>query len=269
MERVFDRKKNASLVVLGAVCGDIIGSAYEFHSTKNYDFRLLTPQSRFTDDTVCTIAVADSLLNHKPFAETLQLWCRKYFKAGYGGSFRNWIYKEPPCPYGSWGNGSAMRVSPVGAWARSLEEAQVLAKLSAEVSHNHPEGIKGAKSIVTAIYMALRGCSKEFMKYYLSRTFKYDLSRSYQEIKKYYKFEVSCQRSVPESIICFLESHDYESAVRLAVAMGGDADTMGCIVGGIAAAYYGEIPAGILNECLSKLPEDMKTIIKHFNNSLF
>lgn len=268
MEKINSKKENASLVILGAIFGDIIGSAYEFHRTKNYDFKLYTKHSNFTDDTVCTIAIAYALVNHKSFSETLRKWCRKYFWAGYGGNFRQWIYQEPALPYGSWGNGSAMRVSPVGVWSKTLEESDALAKASAEVTHNHPEGIKGAQSVANAIFMSLQGNSKEHIKDFIERTYGYDLSRKYEEIKQDYRFEVSCMRSVPESIICFLESHDYESAVRLAVSMGGDADTMACIAGGIAAAFYGSIPDVIMEECMRRLPEEMKEIIEKFNSAL-
>lgn len=264
MENRLDTRQNANLVIWGAIAGDIIGSAYEFNSTKNYNFKLFTNRSRFTDDTVCTIAIAEALLNNSPFAPSLQKWGRKYYGAGYGGAFRHWLVDDSPCPYGSWGNGSAMRVSPVGAIAASLDETLSMAKATSEVSHNHTEGIKGAQAVAASIYMALHGSSKEEIKKYVEDTFEYDLSRKYEEIKPDYHFEVSCMRSVPESIICFLESDDYESAVRLAVSMGGDADTMGCIAGGIAAAYYGSIPDAILDECRLRLTDDIQDVIVKF-----
>lgn len=258
----------ARLVLLGAVCGDTIGSSYEFHPTKNYDFPLFSPQSRFTDDTVCSIAIADALINAKPFAPTLQFWCRTYHRAGYGGLFRRWIFSETMQPYNSWGNGSAMRVSPVGAYATSINDAMNLAKQSAEVTHNHPEGIKGAQATAVAIHLALTGHSKTRIKETIESMFGYDLSRKYDDIKPHYTFDVSCQGSVPESIISFLESHDYESAIRNTVSLGGDADTMGAITGGIAAAFYGEIPPHILDETLSRLPSDIQSLIAAFNSAL-
>lgn len=254
-----------ALALIGAICGDIIGSWYEFCSTKRLDFELFTDRSRFTDDTVCSIAIADALINGKDFVGKLKYWCRKYPKAGYGGNFDWWFRQEHPQPYNSWGNGSAMRVSPVGAYAASVEKALELAKESAEISHNHPEGIKGAQATALAIYLALEGSTKEEIKAQIENRFGYDLSRKYEDIQPRYTFDVSCQGSVPEAIIAFLESSDYESAVRLAVAYGGDADTQAAITGGIAAAYYGEIPDFILTECFNRLPLDIKEVIAKFN----
>lgn len=260
--------KAARLVLMGAICGDIIGSWYESHKTKNYDFNLFTEKSRFTDDTVCSIGIADALIHGEPFDSSLQHWCRKYPKAGYGGRFRCWIHSDVMKPYGSWGNGSAMRVSAVGACADSLEEVMALAKRSAEITHDHPEGIKGAQATALAIFLALRGHSKSEIKSAIEENFGYDLSRRYDDIQPYYGFDVSCQGSVPESIIAFLESDDYESTVRKAVALGGDADTMAAIAGSIAAAFYGEIPSYILDECILRLPAEMKAVIAAFNNTL-
>lgn len=255
-----------SLVLIGAICGDIIGSWYEFCPTQRMDFELFTNQSRFTDDTVCSIAIADALMSGNDFVGKLKYWCRKYPKAGYGGNFNWWFRQDEPQPYNSWGNGSAMRVSAVGAFAKSTDEALTLAEESAIVSHNHPEGIKGAQATALAIQLALEGCTKEEIKKEIEHRFHYDLSRKYADIQPRYTFDVSCQGSVPEAIIAFLESSDYESAIRMAVAYGGDADTQACITGGIAAAYYGEIPDFILRECLYILPLDMKEIIAKFNN---
>ncbi len=262
MEKAINK---ARLVLLGAICGDIIGSAYEWYSVKDTNFDIFTPQSRFTDDTVCSIAIADSLLNKKPFDSSLQYWCRKYPHAGYGGNFRRWICTSNPAPYNSWGNGSAMRVSSIGAYAESIDEVMSLAKASAAVTHNHPEGIKGAQATAVAICLALTGYSKKQIKQTLESRFGYDLSRRYCDIQPKYSFEVSCQKSVPEAIIAFLEGSDYESVVRLAVAYGGDADTQAAIAGGIAAAYYGEIPKAILNECMQRVPMEMKKVINDFN----
>ncbi len=253
------------LVLIGAICGDIIGSWYEFMPTKDRDFELFHSASRFTDDTVCSIAIADALMDGNDFVGKLQHWCRKYPKVGYGGKFNWWFRQDNPEPYNSWGNGSAMRVSAVGAFGKSIGEVLELAKLSAEVSHNHPEGIKGAQATALAIYLALEGCSKEEIKKQIETRFGYDLSRKYADIQRRYRFDVSCQGSVPEAIIAFLESTDYESAIRLAVAYGGDADTQAAIAGGIAAAYYGEIPDHILKECLTRLPSDIKEVLANFN----
>lgn len=259
---------SAKLVLLGAICGDIIGSWYEFASTKDYNFKLLTDRSKFTDDTVCSIAIADALIHQEPFEGRLQYWCRKYPRAGYGGMFRSWIYSDTMEPYNSWGNGSAMRVSAVGAYAKSLDEAMDLAKKTAEITHNHPEGIKGAQATALAIYLALIGKNKDEIKDMIEKNFAYELHRKYDDIQPLYSFEVSCQKSVPESIIAFLESDDYESAIRKTIAFGGDADTMGAITGGIAAAFYGEIPSYILNECLNRIPDEMKDVIDKFNSAI-
>jgi len=257
-----------TLPLLGAICGDIIGSWYEFCSTKSKDFDLFNSGSRFTDDTVCSIAIADALMNGNSFVNRLQYWCRKYPKAGYGGTFNWWFRRENPQPYNSWGNGSAMRVSAVGAFANSIDETLWLAKQSAEVTHNHPEGIKGAQATALAIYLARNGKSKEEIKHEIESRFGYDLHRRYSDIQPSYRFDVSCQGSVPEAIISFLESDDYESAVRLSVALGGDADTQAAIAGGIAAAFFGEIPENILSECYNRIPDDMKNLIRKFNQTL-
>lgn len=249
------------LVVLGAICGDIIGSEYEWDSTKDYDFEMFFRDATFTDDTVCTIAIADALTSGQGCAESLKDWCRKYPNAGYGGTFRRWLRSETLEPYNSWGNGSAMRVSPAGVLGNSVEEVLELARQSAEVTHNHPEGIKGAQAIALAIFLALEGKSKNEIKTEIENRFGYNLDRKYEDIQPGYRFDVSCQGSVPESIICFLESEDYESTIRKAIAMGGDSDTMAAIAGGIGAAYYGSIPEAILKHCLPRIPEKMMGVI--------
>ena len=254
-----------SLVLIGAICGDIIGSWYEFCSTKRINFELFTNRSRFTDDTVCSIAIADALMNGNDFVGKLKYWCRKYPRAGYGGNFNWWFRQDDPQPYNSWGNGSAMRVSAIGAFAKSTKETLTLAEESAIVSHNHPEGVKGAQATALAINLALQGCTKEEIKSQIETHFGYDLNRKYADIQLRYTFDVSCQGSFPEAIIAFLESSDYESAIRMAVAYGGDADTQAAITGGIAAAYYGAIPDNIITECLNRLPLDIKEFIAKFN----
>lgn len=256
-----------SLVLIGAVCGDIIGSCYEFAPVKRLDFDLFTPTSQFTDDTVCSVAVADALTHALPFAENLRHWCRRYPRESYGYHFRQWMLSDSPEPYNSWGNGSAMRVSAVGAYGTSLDEVMRLARESAAVTHDHPEGIKGAQATAAAIYYALCGRSKDEIKTMIETEFGYDLRRRYADIQPGYSFDVSCQGSVPESIIAFLESTDFESAIRMAVAYGGDADTQGAITGGIAAAYYGEIPGEILRETLRRLPADIREAIDTFNRA--
>ncbi|MDE5875614.1 MAG: ADP-ribosylglycohydrolase family protein [Muribaculaceae bacterium] len=252
----------------GAICGDIIGSSYEWHRTKDYNFKLFTKFSEFTDDTVCSIAIADAIVSGTPFDDKLQEWCRKYPDAGYGGRFRQWIVAENPMPYGSYGNGSAMRVSPAGAVATSMDECLELAEKSASVTHDHPEGVKGAQAVALAIFLSLEGKSKDFIKDELERRFQYDLSRDYDDIQKDYRFQVSCQKSVPEAIIAFLISYDYESAIRRAIAYGGDADTQAAIAGSIAGAFYGDIPEVILKECNAKLPDEMKKVICNLDKAI-
>ncbi|MDE6340380.1 MAG: ADP-ribosylglycohydrolase family protein [Muribaculaceae bacterium] len=256
--------------MLGAVAGDIIGSVYEFTEQKRYDFELFTKGSRFTDDSVMTIAIAHWLvlydkeeLSHEHLIKCMQMFGRKYPFAGYGSSFNSWLWSEHPLPYNSWGNGAAMRVSPVGLYADTLDEVLELAKRTAEVSHNHPEGVRGAQAVAVAVWMAKHGYTKEEIKDYITKKFKYDLERTVDEIRHTYQWEVSCQGSVPESIICFLEGRNFEEVVRLAISLGGDADTMACIAGSIAACMY-PIPESIVKRCESLLTQELCDIMKIF-----
>ncbi|MDE5800653.1 MAG: ADP-ribosylglycohydrolase family protein [Paramuribaculum sp.] len=257
--------------MLGAIAGDIIGSRYEFTEQKMYDFELLPPGSRYTDDTVMTLAVAQWLLSYtkdnltkEHLIECMQSLGRQYPFAGYGSSFNNWLQRTNPEPYGSWGNGAAMRVSPVGLYAQTLDEALELAKRTADVSHNHPEGIKGAQAVASAVWMAKYKYSKNYIRDYITDTFHYDLSRTVDDIRDTYKWDVSCQGSVPESIICFLEGKDFVDVVRLAVSLGGDADTMACIAGSIAACIY-DIPTVIVKKCNRMLPLPLFRIMDEFS----
>ena len=250
-------------MILGAIAGDIIGSAYEFNPTKDYNFLLFNDSSEYTDDTVMTVANAEWLLTSKDLGTTMLEYGNKY-EAGYGELFLCWLWRKDLRPYNSFGNGSAMRVSPVGWAFDTLEETLVAAKRSAEVTHNHPEGIKGAQSTAACIYWARKGRTKQQIKEYVDALFGYDLNRTCDEIRSSYGFDVTCQGSVPESIIAFLESSDYESAVRLAVALGGDSDTMGAITGGIAEAYYGGVPENIKIEVLKRLPNEFIEVMQKF-----
>jgi ADP-ribosylglycohydrolase len=252
-------------LIIGAISGDIIGSVYEWHNVKTVDFDLFCHKSTFTDDSVLTLAAMDAILNKKSYTESYQLFGRNYPHRGYGGHFRSWIHSENPAPYNSWGNGSAMRVSPVGWYGNSIEETMAEAKKSAEVTHNHSEGIKGAQSAAVAIYMARTGKNKEEIKKHITDTFQYDLERKIDDIRPGYEFDVSCQGSVPEAIIAFLESTDFENAIRLAISIGGDSDTIACITGGIAEAYYGEIPDNITENVLKILPNELVRIIENFS----
>ncbi len=247
--------------MIGSIIGDIIGSEYEFNATKDYDFPLFVDDSDFTDDTVLTIAVADALLNNKSFGETIHKWGNNYPRRGYGGRFKQWLARNNPEPYNSFGNGSAMRVSSVGLVGSSLHAVLSIAKQTAEVSHNHPEGIKGAQAVAMAIHLACIGRDKAFIKKEIETNFNYNLSLSYSEVQKVCSFNETCQVSVPEALISFLESTDYESAIRLAVTLGGDADTQACIAGGIAEAYYKKIPQQFIDKAFAILPDEMTIII--------
>ena len=287
--------------MLGAIIGDTAGSVYEFNNIKTTDFPFFSPGSNYTDDSVMTIAVAEWLFTDEYHSiDTLENCmvsiARNYPcpQGGYGGGFRKWLFDpeelidydekrlstfitleealkklnasktEAPKrkPYNSWGNGSAMRASAVGWMFDTLEETERVAKISAEITHNHPEGIKGAQATAAAIFLARIGKNKEEIRNYISTTYGYNLARTCDDIRPVYKWESSCQGTVPEAIVAFLDSTDFESAIRLAVSLGGDSDTLACITGGIAEAFYKEIPAEIAKKMWSKLPEKFKEIIK-------
>lgn len=251
--------------MLGAIAGDVIGSVFERYPTKSTEFQFFNRSSAFTDDTVLTVAVAWAILKGTDYKTALRMFGQKYPDAGYGGLFYRWMF-SPTCePYNSWGNGSAMRVSPVGFAYSSLESVLAEAKKTAEVTHNHPEGIKGAQATALAIFQAHTGEAKETIRQEISNRFGYDLNRTVDEIRKTYYFDVSCQGSVPEAIISFLESEDFEDAIRKAISLGGDSDTLACMAGGIAQAYYKGVPPKIASTVKEKLPEEFVSIIDEFN----
>lgn len=244
-----------------------MGSRFERGNWKGKSFELYTSKSHFTDDTVMTIAVADWLLHERDLEEAMRYWGRKYPLAGYGGNFKLWLAGIKQGPYGSWGNGSAMRVSPVGWLARGLEECLDLAGKSAAVTHDHPEGIKGAKAIAGAIYLARTGASKADIKDWIQAEFSYDLERRLDDIRPHYTFDVSCQGSVPESIIAFLEATGLEDAIRNAISIGGDTDTLACMAGSIAEAYYHRkepIDSGLLDGMYRRLTRPIRQILEEF-----
>ena len=251
--------------MLGAIIGDIAGSVYEFNPVQTDKFPLFIAQSSYTDDTILTIAVAYSILTGQDYTTSLKYFGRKY-DSSYGSQFRAWLHSESNAPYHSWGNGSAMRVSPVGFAFNSVAEVLAEAQKSAEVTHNHPEGVKGAQAIALAIYLARVGKSKEHIKTEISKQFGYNLDRTLAEIRPTYSFDESCQGSVPESILAFTESEDFISAVNHAILLRGDADTMACIAGGIAQAFYKTIPERMITAAKSRLPEEFLKIINDFNN---
>lgn len=242
--------------IIGAISGDIIGSPFEFNGIKTKDFDLFNYNSCFTDDTVMTLAIANWLCEDRTskevLIENLKFFGNRYPDAGYGGRFLKWLKSPNSQPYGSWANGSAMRVSPCAWVADSLEEAQKLAELSAIVTHNHPEAIKGALATVDAIYLARTDFSKEDIKNHIESVYNYDLSLSVDEIRPDYSFDVSCEGSVPESIVCFLDASDFEDTIRNAVSLGGDADTQAAIAGSIASAFW-EVPKRITYNSLHYL----------------
>lgn len=254
-----------SNTIIGAVIGDVIGSVFEWNNVKTTEIDLLNPRCIFTDDTVLTIAVADSILNKKKFARTIWEYGRKYPGRGYGGNFNDWLYEDNLQPYGSYGNGSAMRVSAVGFAFNNIETVLDVAKQTAEVTHNHPEGIKGAQATAAAILLARQGKSKQEIKDFIVSTFNYDLSFTLDEIRPTYRFDVTCQGSVPQAIVAFLESSDFENAIRLAISIGGDSDTIACITGGIASAFYKEIPIELINFVVDKLPSEYIEIMNKFD----
>lgn len=257
-------------MLYGTIYGDIAGSTYEFRSVKDYNFTTVPSKSTFTDDTVMTCAVALWLMEDKKdlnmLVKCMQKMGQRFPRAGYGGMFRKWLVADDPKPYGSFGNGSAMRVSPCAWVAQTLEEAEELARLSAIVTHDHPEGIKGAQSVAAAIYMARNGSSKEDIKKYITEKYGYNLNRTISGIKTSgYRFDSTCQGSVPESIIAFLEGKDFEEVIRLAIYLGGDADTQAAIAGSIAEAFYG-FPTRLYGDVDKRLDRELTTIVNKFNN---
>ena len=274
--------------MLGAIIGDTVGSAYEFHNTKDYDFTLFLGNSAYTDDSVMTMAVAFWLLKDKEHSyqgleDAMVMFAEKYPcpMGGYGGGFYTWLFESEGLynfddrygsapyesktgrhPYGSWGNGSAMRVSAVGWFFGTLEETERVAAISAAITHNHPEGIKGAQATAAAIWLARNGKNKEEIRDYLEKTYGYDLHKTYAYWHPIYHWESSCQGTVPQAIIAFLDSTDFEDAIRKAVSLGGDSDTLACITGGIAEAYYKEIPQYMAERTMRIFPQIFKDVLE-------
>jgi len=251
--------------MIGAIAGDVIGSVFEHRPVKSTTFPLFTEQSRFTDDTVLTVAVADAIINRAAYDRALKNFGRRYPFAGYGSSFYRWLLTTESQPYNSWGNGSAMRVSPVGFAFDSTEKVLHQAARCASVTHNHPEGIKGAQATALAVYLARTGKSKSQIRKQISGRFGYDLDRRLVDIRPDYSFDISCQGTVPEAIIAFLESENYVDAVRKGISLGGDSDTIACITGGIAQAYYGQIPEEIVSQTRIRLPQEFLKVIDQFS----
>lgn len=252
--------------MLGAIAGDIIGSSWEGSGEKRYDFPLFSKQSRFTDDTVMTVAIAYAVLDDRDYAEAMREYGLRYPFAGYGMQFGRWLANESMGPYGSYGNGGAMRVSPLGYAAHSIDWVLNEAARSAAPTHNHPEGIKGAQAIALTVFLARCAIDKEDIRREIASRFHYDLSRTVDEIRLRYLPDVTAAGSVPESIISFLDADSYEAAVRNAVSLGGDTDTMACMAGAIAEAYFGGVPAPIAREVENRLPAEFRRVIDRFSD---
>ena len=263
----------------GAIIGDIIGSRFEFdRGDKSRDFELFTTECNFTDDTVMTVAVAEALLEAGKDADektiksylikSMKKWGQKYPDAGYGARFISWVLTEEPEPYGSYGNGSGMRVSPVGWLYDTIERTKEVAKWTSEVTHNHPEGIKGAESTAAAIFMARNGATKDEIKKYLVEEFGYNLTRTLDEISPSYYHVEDCMRTMPETFTCFLEANNYEETIRNVMYIGGDTDTLGAIAGAIAEAMWG-VPLSIIADAKEFVPEDIAEVVDRFHSIVF
>jgi ADP-ribosylglycohydrolase len=256
--------------MLGAIVGDIVGSIYEWHNIKTKDFPLFSKGCQVTDDSIMTIAVAEGLMNGgnpDNYIEAMKRLGKMYPHAGYGGHFGRWLFADDTKPYNSWGNGAAMRVSPVGWQFDSLDKTEKAAEISAAVTHNHPEGIKGAQATAAAIFLARSGKSKEEIKSLIANKYGYNLTRTLDEIRPSYQFDESCMGTVPEAIIAFLESEDFEDAIRNAISLGGDSDTLAAITGSIAEAAYG-VPETIKSKALSFIDQPWLEILNRWQDNL-
>ncbi len=251
--------------MIGAIAGDIIGSIYEWHNIKTTEFPLFSPRCHFTDDSVLTIALADAIMSGADYVTLLKQYYRTYPHAGFGGNFAAWALTDNTSPYYSWGNGAAMRISPAGFAYATLEETLSKAGEFTAVTHDHPEGIKGGKATAAAIFLARTGKTKPEIRQYITSTFDYDLSRTLDEIRPTYTYDISSQGTVPQAITAFLESESFEDAIRKAVSLGGDCDTLTCITGGIAQAFYG-IPEEISRQVYGYLDEPLSEVTRRFTS---
>lgn len=250
--------------MIGAIAGDIIGSVYEWNNIKTKDFVLFSDQCFFTDDSILTVALADSILQSTPYVDNLKRFYHWYPNGGYGGSFHQWAQSQYSKPYNSWGNGAAMRISPVGYVYNELDTVLQKAEEFTEVTHSHPEGIKGGQATAAAIFLARTGKSKTEIKEFIETKFQYDLSKHVDEIRPSYTFDVSSQGTVPQAIRAFIDSLDFEDALRTAVSLGGDTDTLACITGGIAQAFYKGVPESIQSKVYAILDERLGKITEEF-----
>lgn len=250
--------------MLGALTGDIIGSIYEWNNIKSTEFPLFQDDCRFTDDSVLTAALAEAIMTGAPYDDAMRHYYRSYPDAGYGRGFVAWAESDAPEPYNSWGNGAAMRVSPVGWACDTLADVLRTARDYTLPTHGHPEGVKGAQAVAGAVFLARTGATKDELRRFITGEFGYDLARSCDEIRPSYRFDVSCQGTVPQAVTAFLESNDFEGAVRLAVSLGGDSDTLACITGSIAQAFYGGVPAHIAERAMGFLDDRLRRVTVAF-----
>jgi len=253
--------------MLGAIAGDVIGSVYEWNNIKTKDFPLLDPECFFTDDTVLTVALAETILSGVDHATVMKRYYKRYPDASYGGRFHQWAASRSSGPYNSWGNGAAMRISPVGYAFDSLDEVLRQAEYFTAITHNHPEGIKGGQATAAAIFLGRTGSSKAEIKKYVERTFGYDLSATVDSIRPHYAFDESCQGTVPQAFASFLESTDVEDAIRNAISLGGDSDTLACITGALAEAFYGGVPQHIADPVIGVLDEELRAVTAEFRQA--
>ena len=252
----------------GAIIGDVVGSRFEFNNHRSKDFELITDKCEFTDDTILTIAIMDWAVNSEvrdsySVVEYMQKWGRKY-PSSYGGRFAQWLFSNDPKPYKSYGNGSAMRISPVAYMAHNQFELEMLVDLVTTVTHNSKEGIKGAKVIATAIWMALQGCTKEVIRSMAEYHYPQIATFDYEDLKKNYRFNETCQDTCPQAIYCFLISNDFLDCLRTSVSIGGDTDTLCAMSCAIAEAFYKDIPPRLIDDVKEKLPNEMREVIAHF-----
>jgi ADP-ribosylglycohydrolase len=250
--------------LIGALVGDIVGSIYEFDNIKTTEFPLFMESCFFTDDSVLTVALAESILTGKSYTSLMREYYHRYYDAGYGERFIEWAESTDPRPYNSFGNGAAMRISPVGWAFNTLEKVLEKAEEYTAITHNHSEGIKGAQAVAAAIFLGRTGASKVEIMDYVAESFGYDFSRTCDEIRPTYEFDESCPGTVPQALTAFFESHDFESAIRLAVSLGGDSDTLACITGSIAEGFYGVVPAGIIEKTYSYLDDKLLRVTTFF-----
>lgn len=256
------------LPLIGAIAGDIIGSTRERHPERDYGLELFKEDSRFTDDTVMLLAVAEAAMSNGDYASHLRKVCRRHPKAGYGTLFSSWVGSSAAGPYGSWGNGSAVRAIALGWIYKDYSSLHEQSRLSAEVTHDHDEGLKGADAAVQAVSLVRMGASKDILKSYMELSYGYDLSKTDDDIRPGNTFDVSCQVTVPHAIVCFLCSSSYEDCIRRAVSLGGDADSLGCLAGAIAQAYYDYVPGHIAHTAYHMLTKDLKRILLRFDRWL-